>query len=371
MLNIQGRNPTITLTPPALAAVSPEARLTLDNVSIKLIGDPHLGRNFATGCPTSRLGDRARMVLEALEMHLNSPADFIIIMGDLFDKFDVGIDVVYQAYKAIVSASGANPNTTYVILPGNHDVSRDKTRMSSFQVLKAMLDSISNVIVVYKSIQILDLTPNWSAVLDPYVVFDRDNALDLKALANKKLLYLGHWDDVRFVKPNSVLPDENIARACEVMLSGHIHKPHEAKYEGKPIFYIGSMQPYAFDEDETGEFYITATAKDFLEEYNNLADTSVYRNKHIKLKAPSGYVLPVSVDCLSLTYSRPKVSSDAFETLVKSGSGYDFKSVLASRLADSPFSDRASNSILDCVGLDKSEIQLELHQDDFGGFNDT
>lgn len=367
MLNIQGRNPTITL----------------DNISIKLIGDPHLGRNFTTGCPTSRLGDRARMVLEALEMHLNSPADFIIIMGDLFDKFDVGIDVVYQAYKAIVSASGANPNTTYVILPGNHDISRDKTRMSSFQVLKAMLDSISNVIVVYESIQILDLTPNWSVVLDPYVVFDKDNALDLKALANKKLLYLGHWDDVRFVKPNSVLPDENIARACEVMISGHIHKPHEAKYEGKPIFYVGSMQPYAFDEDETGEFYITATAKDFLEEYNNLAeplarlqrpalaDTSVYRNKHIKLKAPSGYVLPMSVDCLSLTYSRPKVSSDAFETLVKSGSGYDFKSVLASRLADSPFSDRASNSILDCVGLDKSEIQLELHQDDFGGFNDT
>ena len=108
------------------------------NYNIQTVGDPHLGRIFRTGVSTSNFGIREKLVLKDFESLLNpeeeSQINFVVVMGDLFDKFIVKPSVVNNAVKLIESAVKQNPHIHYFIIPGNHDLSKDKTKVSSYHL---------------------------------------------------------------------------------------------------------------------------------------------------------------------------------------------------------------------------------------------
>ena len=92
---------------------------------LTLLGDPHLGKRFVTGVPLHRVGDRERMVWE--DFHHSIAAcrtPMHVCMGDLFDKFIVAPEVLMGAFQAYLQAPSS---VDYIILRGNHDVSRDRT----------------------------------------------------------------------------------------------------------------------------------------------------------------------------------------------------------------------------------------------------
>ena len=111
--------------------------------NIQTVGDAHLGRRFLNGTPSSKVGVRESLVLSDLDFLMNPSEDLdishVVLVGDLFDKFIVKPTVVDQALTIIKSAITANPKIKYFIIPGNHDVSKDSSKISSYYLLYKIL----------------------------------------------------------------------------------------------------------------------------------------------------------------------------------------------------------------------------------------
>ena len=112
---------------------------------IQTIGDVHLGRTFRTGVSSSKFGIRENLVLKDFERLLNPSIeldiDFIVIMGDLFDKFIVKPSVVDSAVTLIEQAIILNPSIVYFVIPGNHDLSKDRTKISSYYLFQKIFET--------------------------------------------------------------------------------------------------------------------------------------------------------------------------------------------------------------------------------------
>ena len=89
--------------------------LTLKNKRINFIGDPHLGKNFG-GVPLHRRGEREESQFKQFSDELNSNHDITIMVGDLFDTFNVSNDVLLRTMNVITEAAYANPNKQYYFI---------------------------------------------------------------------------------------------------------------------------------------------------------------------------------------------------------------------------------------------------------------
>ena len=104
----------------------------LDN--IKILPDPHIGRKFCTGVPLHRLGEREMSQMADLRRSLmDGPETYHICTGDLFDRFVVPNHVLLAVYERYSVAALSRSDRQFVILRGNHDASRDVSKISSFE----------------------------------------------------------------------------------------------------------------------------------------------------------------------------------------------------------------------------------------------
>lgn len=105
--------------------------ITHSGRTIDLLGDAHLGKPFIHGVPLHRRGDREKMVWADFERSVSqTPADFHINLGDLLDRPIVPYDVIVRAPRTYIRAAEREPETQFLILQGNHDVSRDLDTLS-------------------------------------------------------------------------------------------------------------------------------------------------------------------------------------------------------------------------------------------------
>lgn len=106
-----------------------------------VINDVHLGVNRSGGTTPlthATLLDYTHVEFEKL-LDLYSADREVLINGDLFDGFLVSNSVLLRTYAAIRDRlEGANIHTLY-LARGNHDVSKDSTKLSSFDLLGALL----------------------------------------------------------------------------------------------------------------------------------------------------------------------------------------------------------------------------------------
>lgn len=317
--------------------------IEIDGVKIQFIGDVHFGRKFLN-TRSSRVGDREALIMKQFNSLLQSDSDIVILVGDLFDKFIVSPSVVLSVYEALVSSFKGKKKTCYII-PGNHDLSRNKTKVSSYKLLTVMLESIPNIVMVYDKPISFSLSDSIDVILDAYNPFyesegdEMDDSITslLEELTGTSMtLYVGHWDDPRFntgYLPNSKVLDKISNLVC---VSGHIHVPFSTKYKGKPFHCVGSMQPYSFGEDPDKEYYIkltTAQLEKILERAEKDKDIlKALKNKYIRLHCRKDYILPSKIDCLSVTYFNTNPSSkEEVKALEKS---FDFASLFLDSLQE-------------------------------------
>jgi len=263
-------------------------------VKYEVLGDPHLGRKFETGVPLHRKGEREHMQIEKfLASLMNAKAEVHVTMGDLFDKFIVPPEVVLFAAHAYMRAAEDNPNTFYVILRGNHDVSRNTDKASSWDLFCALVDICPNVWAVDEHPVELG-----GMFFVPYDPFNYDH---LEGYLNDGIdTVFGHFDIVDFGGHN-VAPTALLARhGVKTLINGHDHVARELDRDGVHIIVTGSMEPFTHAEDKTGELYVTVTL-------DELAKLDV-RNKNVRILLKPGETLPDEIDCLSLTAKR--VSED-------------------------------------------------------------
>lgn len=213
------------------------------------LGDPHLGRRFTTGVPLERRGERENLVRLDLNRHLSVDGLVAhITMGDLFDKPQVSYEDLAFAATAYTTAAQLNPGTTYYILQGNHDDSRDLGEVTAWDIFCRLMLPVSNV----KPVIFPLVGPHFS--LFPWDPIEPAAAMVEKAawLMREQgcTTAYGHWDVDPRTSGHNLIPTKALAQAgITRAYTGHVHKPETFRRDGVEVVVVGSMQPYAQGED--------------------------------------------------------------------------------------------------------------------------
>ena len=270
-------------------------------VDVTTLGDPHLGKKFETGVPLHRRGDREAMQLAEFEAHLMAaPPGLHICMGDIFDKMIVPYTVVYRAAMAYRRVVEANPNTTYAVIRGNHDASRDADRVSAFQIFAELVRPYGVMVADEEPVFFAD----WKVVLLPWHPFiTAEEMLDYPHSTEwAGCTAFGHWDVV--MGDTNQLPVRRLEELGVVRaVTGHDHNKRELVMDGLPVTVTGSMQPYSHSEDSAGRLYVTCSLAQVL------ADPEAYRDKCLRVRLGPDEVLDQAIDCLQLTIQKGDVEA--------------------------------------------------------------
>lgn len=262
---------------------------------VRILGDTHLGCRFTNGVPLSRRGQREEMIWQQFERSLwehDQSYDLHVHLGDLFDAAVVPYDDILRAYHAYRSASERFPNTTFIVLRGNHDLLRDLEKVSAFDLFAKLVEGLENVQCVYE---------------DPLVIGDHafvgytpiKSATELLSDDLKGVHTLfGHYDVQSFGNPvPNLVPTERAAElGIEKIITGHVHKPETFTRDGVEVVVWGSMQPYAHGQEVDDSLYVTLTLDQL--------DGADLKDKCVRVRLAPGESLDRDLDCLQLTILR-------------------------------------------------------------------
>lgn len=246
---------------------------------VKLIGDTHLGKEYKTGVPLNRRGEREELFFREFEKQLNIDSLVVVQLGDLFDSFVVGLDVINRVYVTIKKAAGYARDKTFIFLQGNHDCSRDSSRTSAFYILSVLCNGLKNVIFV------LDEPYNFRNLF----ITSWSYSKTVKELVNNveyDKIILGHFEEPC---------DPYLLSLPNKIYSGHIHKKHKTGN----IDFVGSILPIAHGEESDDSLFETL-------ELNELMKRSpeTLKNKCLRVLLKEGETLPIGIDCLQMIAKR-------------------------------------------------------------------
>ena len=313
------------------------------NLVIQTIGDPHLGKTFKTGVPSSKLGARETLVIKEFESLMfpteESSITHVVVVGDLFDKYIVSPNIVMIAYQMFMKASKEYKHIEYYLIPGNHDFSRDVNKRSSYCLLHLMLQDLSNVHVVYDKYLHVVVDDSHSLFFDSYDPFhkERDESYyTFPFQRNFNMTSFGHWDSIKN-EFGSYYPHPHIVDFSTTIVSGHIHTPEQFEKDEVQYIYTGSLQPYSHAEDPLHQYYVTVKY-DVLEailEEEQEAYIEDFKTKNVRISCYPGYVFPHTIECLSLTYFNNLVHDIVSkETVVNEATVSDFTTLYLQELKD-------------------------------------
>lgn len=286
---------------------------------ILCIGDPHLGRRFITGVPSHRLYEREETQYAELDRLLNPSdplIDNIVIMGDLFDRFVVSPTTVLRAVELLKKASDTNPHIEYFVIPGNHDMTKDTTKKSSYQLfyevfsLDWSIPEINRNVSFHSSMSHI-IYPDFNGNPDIWVglyfeaynafrVSDYNMEISERYSKSSKKISFGHWDSVDIIS-SGYLPSAELLADSDLVVSGHEHTYKQTFYPSHPntpVLFTGSLQPYSHAEDPDKKIYITIKAED-LDNYDLSKD---FKYKCLRIECTPSFALTEAVECYSLAY---------------------------------------------------------------------
>lgn len=311
---------------------------------VHLIGDPHLGKKFEQGVPSHRRGEREHMQAVDFTAELETDADMIVMVGDLFDTPYVSDAVIVAAARAMLGAAERNPDVTFVALAGNHDVPRNLTVVGAWQAFREMTAGrLSNLFVLTQPAVVdgVALFPwEWDRRADAQVT----DLLDHRGVE----LAVGHWDLSVFDGKDDHLAPVAAIRAAwgEIPVwSGHYHKAGAYEVNGITVWCTGSMQPYSHSEDDEGRLYVTLTREEALAR-DDLHD------KHVRILLAPGEDMP-DIDCLALTHKRVREEAEVEETIT--ADDFDFNSLVIASIQDR--APQVRDRIMERMSLNVSEEQ--------------
>ena len=106
-----------------------------------VINDTHLGVNRSGGTTPLTYATLLEYTHEQFDrlLDLGSPDGCVLINGDLFDGFLVSNSVLLRTFKAISDRIDSGLIDKLYLARGNHDIARDTAKLSSFDLLGALL----------------------------------------------------------------------------------------------------------------------------------------------------------------------------------------------------------------------------------------
>lgn len=291
-----------------------------------VLGDPHLGRRFTAGVPLARRGEREAEIRELFHSEVvcvKPGRQFHVCMGDLFDGWTVDNETVEFAYRTYKEASWRNPSITYIVLGGNHDKSKDKTKVSSFQIFAELCRDLENVHVLTDTIMQRTFD-GLNFLFVPWVPWHSSNQqlfIEQPKFMTKgedfKFIALGHWDIEDYGKGDDevpgLIPWQHLkAPQCEGIITGHFHKRQRTIMNGIDVFVSGSMAPYAHGEDDDNAEdpqYLTLPRAEVLSRLE--ADPEAFASKCLRVLLADDEEPLADINCLQLTMKRGAVGKNA------------------------------------------------------------
>lgn len=282
------------------------------------IGDPHFGKKFEVGVPLAKRGMREASQAKDFREQLNANVDVVIVVGDVFDHPYVPYAAVDTVASALGNAARVNPETLYIVYPGNHDLPRDITKVGAFHDLVERLEGrYDNLHLVRRPMVVNDIAIfpwEWDRRADEQVS-------DLEG--QKAIAAFGHWDLQLFDgKDDHLAPTEALNKTFgEIPLyTGHIHTPGEYQVNGRTVTCTGSLQPYSHGEDPDSQLYVTMTLSEALSQPDGH-----FKDKNVRILLEAGESLPV-LDALSLIPKR--IASKDEKQVTVSLEDFEWKSIL-------------------------------------------
>ena len=317
---------------------------------VQTIGDPHLGRNYRNNL-RHRLGDREEAIKQTFYEKLRSSVDITVVLGDLFDKVSITNEWFNFAIKALEDVSQEFPKKLFVILNGNHDLTKDRDRISSFELLvKYFSDrNLENLIFVDKSqkqifIDDFNLTLFFTSY-DPFSALDETlRQEDLSLKDNSFKIAFGHFEIESFGSDkfiNRLIPNV-LLNNFDLIVTGHIHKPITTLINDVPIIVTGSMQPYSFGEEiaDDGDIYITLPLSELKEILERNPEAFIKSN--VRILYTEGDELLSPFDCYSITYKHIPIEQKKTEVDSKSLDMISFSSMFLEALNNNKTEDNMS-----------------------------
>ena len=284
---------------------------------IEILGDVHAGKKFLNDVPLHRRGERETEVLAVLKDKLvNLPEGTLahVQVGDLFDSFEVSNSVLLAVYDCYKMAAVANPYVKYFLYPGNHDRSRDADKVSSFEILQAMLYYEDNIefVTEVRGDRVGELRIGFL----PWDAFKTSDQLAQELvdsygqMKHKFDMVFCHCDTHSFGEgKDNLVPTKILSAITSKVVTGHVHKPETFERDGVTVVGTGSMQPYAHGEEVTPTRYLTVS----LDELSTLSD---YKDKYIRLQLREGEVAPSTIpDCMGFKVTHKKTVEEEVQNL--------------------------------------------------------
>lgn len=286
---------------------------TLSNNSfiIQTIGDPHIGKQFKNNVPKHKLGVRESLVISDFHKLLDSSANVVVICGDLFDKTNIDNSTLLNCISSLEYYCSLNTKTSYFILAGNHDLSKNKNIKSSFDILTKYFNSrnlpnltiVSDKIITKKS----DLF-KINLVFCPYFPIENDIDYSSYLRENYQNIIFGHWELTDFNSfsdaskyTSNVIPEE-LFENNNLIITGHEHTPKAVKKDNYEVIVTGSLQPYSHAEVLDEEvLYVTHTIEEVSK--NIQSNPEFYSDKNLRILLHIDDVLPdLKNNYLSVSY---------------------------------------------------------------------
>lgn len=284
------------------------------------IGDVHLGKKFRSkDIPLDKRGVREKLLLARFQLYVNNAIKQCkngsfkgtVLLGDLFDSFCVSYEDLIMAYQILYEFEKSF--IPCYILAGNHDISKDNTRISAFSLLKKMMgDSGCKYIgFIENDVKAYQLGGE-TYIFVPYVHNKtyEEQLLPYANVPGKKIVF-GHFEE-----PYT----DWLKNTFDEIYTGHIHLPRKENN----VTVVGSIMPFTFAEDATNQFMRTCTLSDY--ESDSASGLSSYRCYRIRLQ--DGETLPENPDCLQMSIYKEGKDDSNSEDLSVAFETFDFEQLM-------------------------------------------
>lgn len=228
---------------------------------VQYIGDPHMGRQFSNISPEKQawFSEQQWGTLKRFFDEQDKP---IVVVGDLFDKFTVSDAIKARLLDLLSKTKGEHE---IYILMGNHDSSKNTALVSSFDLVKSVVDSwdLPHLYMLKEPMRMIHdrtiLLVPWSPTktVTEMIGFQGmiERAPDTVVCHLDRLSYGDH--ESRNMVPFEQLEYHKVSK----VINGHEHTPYQGFYGGISYHGTGSMLPYSHAEDPERNWFRTMTVE--------------------------------------------------------------------------------------------------------------
>jgi DNA repair exonuclease SbcCD nuclease subunit len=254
---------------------------------MKIIGDPHLGREFKAYVPLDRRGEREEMMFVEFDKQLTTPEKLVICIGDLFDSPRIRFDHALRAIDIIIQHAQSHPDKKYIFIAGNHDISPNNI-IGAFELLELATRLVENVYIIRRPTTLCNIN------FFPWE-WGKTALEQLDDIHMWTDTAVGHWDLVDYggstdhLCPADSLKEKGVKR----IVSGHWHLAGTYTVGDTDVECTGSMQPMTHAEDPEGKMYVTLTAEEY-----EASDPDSFANKYVRVTGDKGISVTPPPTCL-------------------------------------------------------------------------